>query len=156
VTRSSIPRLIHLRGPATEGVAEFLAVVITQLAVRDFPERPAGSGKSPLLTIALMHIEGNLGDHDLSLESLAATVGTSPRTLHREFHAIGMTPMGALRDARLAAVAQRLSSRAPLPPLEALAQEYGYSDRTALTRAFHRRFGRSPSDYRARMVPFGL
>lgn len=135
-------------------IEELAAMLITQLATRDFPDRPAAAGMSTLLTVALTHIEGNLRDHTLDLEAIAKAAGTSPRTLNREFRSIGMTPMGALRGARLAAVAQRLSSRGSVPSLEALAREYGYADRTALTRAFHRRFGRSPSEYRARTIPF--
>lgn len=131
-----------------------VVALLTQVAHNIAPSREPQAARSPVLTAALLYLEDHLADAELDLDSMAAGLGTSPRTLHREFRAIGTSPIAALRDARLTAVARRLSARAPLPSLDALAQEHGYGDRTALTRAFHRRFGRSPLEHRRRVMPF--
>ncbi|TQL85390.1 AraC-like DNA-binding protein [Microbacterium saperdae] len=131
-----------------QAIETLVAGLVAQVATQMVQARGRSANTSPLLGAALRHLDQNLADHHLSLDALAAAVGTSTRTLNREFRTIGTSPMAALRDARLTAVEQLLSSRAPLPPLDVIAKNHGYSDRTALTRAFHRRFGRSPTEHR--------
>lgn len=131
-----------------------VVALLTQVALNITPSSQPQVSQSPLLTAALLYLEDHLAEPELDLETMAQALGTSARTLHREFRTIGTSPITALRDARLPAVARRLSSKAPLPSLEALAHDHGYSDRTALTRAFRRRFGRSPMEHRRRVMPF--
>lgn len=131
-----------------------VVALLTQVALNITQARQVQATRSPVLTAALLYLEDHLADPELDLDSMAAGLGTSPRTLHREFRAIGTSPIAALRDARLTAVARRLSARAALPSLDALAHDHGYGDRTALTRAFRRRFGRSPLEHRRRVMPF--
>lgn len=136
-----------------QALEHLVASLMTQVAHQIVEAQRPLDARSPLLTAALLYLEDNLHNADLQVDIIATAVGTSPRTLNREFRRIGTSPIAALRDARLAAVAHRLTSKAPLPPLEELAREYGYSDRTALTRAFRRRYGRSPMEHRHRVMP---
>lgn len=127
--------------------------LMTQFAVRTVQSQRRGT-RSPLLTAAVAYLEDHLDDPTVDVEAMALALGTSRRTLHREFALIGTSPLAALREARLTNLAQRLNTRTALPSLETLAHEYGYKDRTALARAFHRRFGMSPTDHRRRVTPF--
>lgn len=133
----------------------FVVALMTQFAVRTVQSQKRGT-RSPLLTAAVAYLEGHLDDPAVDVEAMALALGTSRRTLHREFALIGTSPLAALREARLTSLAQRLNSRAALPPLDTLAHEYGYKDRTALARAFQRRFGMSPTDHRRRVMPFSV
>jgi len=140
---------------ATVSAVEALTTeVVTQLAVHDFWVRRQSDSDSPVLVAAFLYFDTHMSDPAVTVETIAESVGTSTRTLNRAFASIGTTPMAAIRDARLTAVAQQLRSRTACPTLDALAQQYGYADRTALTRAFRRRFGRAPAEYRRWVMPF--
>lgn len=141
--------------PARDQALESLVVELMIQVSRQILQAQRGvDARSPLLTAALLYLEDHLSQADLDIDTIAAALGTSSRTLSREFRSIGTSPIAALRDARLSAAAHRLSAKAPMPSLDQLAQECGYSDRTALTRAFRRRYGRSPLDHRRRVMPF--
>ncbi|MFD6699483.1 MULTISPECIES: helix-turn-helix domain-containing protein [unclassified Microbacterium] len=131
------------------------AAAITQVAAVAISKQVSAGRRSSILSAAFLYINGHVSDITVDLAAMASALGTSSRTLHREFQAIGTTPMAALRDARLTAAAQRLASRAPLASLDELARDCGYSDRTSLTRAFRRRYGRSPAEYRTRATSVG-
>lgn len=135
-----------------QAIESLVAVLVAQVAAQILHATKRLPRRSPVLEAALLHLDRNLGDAALDLDRLAAALGTSTRTLHREFRAIGTSPMAALRDARLTAVEHRLSSPVLLPALDVLAAEYGYSDRTALSRTFARRYGQSPSEHRRRAL----
>ena len=137
------------------GVEGVLTGLIAQLTAHDFWGRRQSDSTSPILVAAFLFFDAHISDATVTVETIAAGIGTSARSLNRAFRSIGTTPMAAIRDARLTAIAQQLRSRIAQPTLDALAAEYGYGDRTALTRAFRRRFGRSPADYRRWVMPFG-
>jgi AraC-like DNA-binding protein len=82
-----------------------------------------------------------------SVADLAASVGVSRSTLTRRFRdRVGESPMRYLAGRRLALAAEHL--RDSDAQLDTIARRTGYSDGFALSRAFSRAFGVSPSTYR--------
>jgi AraC-like DNA-binding protein len=89
-----------------------------------------------------------------TVRRLARLAGASRAAFVRVFAAeTGLSPMGYLREQRLAKVAERLVLPAPGADLHEaklaeLAAEFGYSTPFALSRAFKQRFGLAPILYR--------
>ena len=87
----------------------------------------------------------------------ASAAGTSRATLARRFHdLVGQTPIGYLTSWRLTLAADVVTETDT--PLEAVARQVGYGDAFALSAAFKRVRGISPSHYRqaARSARLGL
>jgi AraC-like DNA-binding protein len=85
----------------------------------------------------------------LTLEEVARTVATSPRQLQRAYTEFGeLTFRDDLVGRRLIAAARLLQR--PSIPIVDVARTVGYSHAPHFARAFRRRFGLSPSAYRAR------
>ncbi len=96
---------------------------------------------------ALVHIEANL-DRDLSAPALAGAAGLSASRFHRVFVAeVGETPHVYVTRLRLDRAAFYLATQEGTIPEIALA--VGYETPETFTRAFARRFGTTPSGYRA-------
>jgi transcriptional regulator GlxA family with amidase domain len=93
-------------------------------------------------------------DEDLSVPALAERAAMSPRNFARAFaREVGMTPgayVDALRDdhARL-----RLESTGQ--KIETVARDCGFGTVETMRRAFHRRLGVGPADYRSRFQTEG-
>ena len=89
--------------------------------------------------------------HAWTLDSLAAKVGLSRAALARRFHdVVGEPPMAFLTQWRLALAADLLCE--PEVTLESIAEQVGYSSAFALSTAFKRVRGLSPSDHRAQVL----
>ncbi len=135
----------------TDSAAErIVAEALAHVAAMIIAEHGGAGARSSMLSAAFLYIDSQMSNGAVDLASMASALGTSSRTLSREFRAIGTTPMGALRDARLISAARRLASRTPLASFDQLAEDCGYADRTSLSRAFRRRYGLSPAEYRTR------
>lgn len=94
----------------------------------------------------LVHIEEHL-DEPMTLAELAAIAGFSPHHFHRIFqHVTGEAPKEYLRRLRL----ERAVSRLKVSPDNVLqiALEAGFKTHETFTRAFTRRFGINPSEFR--------
>jgi transcriptional regulator GlxA family with amidase domain len=88
-------------------------------------------------------------DADHAVERLAARVAMSPRHFARVFRAeVGCTPAQYVERVRLE-VARRLLETTSLP-IEEIARACGFGTVETLRRAFARRVGASPTDYRDR------
>ena len=82
-----------------------------------------------------------------SLDDMAAIAGTSRATLVREFRRLAKaTPFEVLAEIRLDLARHALAASAQ--PLADIACEAGYASQAAFSRAFKRRFDRSPSELR--------
>lgn len=88
---------------------------------------------------------------DLTVEVLAAKVFLSPRQFTRTFRTTyGTTPAVFVEQIRLAEASRRLS--AERVGIDAVGRSIGYSSPDVFRRAFERRFGVTPRDYRARFA----
>jgi AraC family transcriptional regulator, transcriptional activator FtrA len=95
---------------------------------------------------------GNLHE-DLSIEVLARRALLSTRSLARRFRAAtGVTPYAWIVDQRVS-LAQQLLETQPSLGVEEAAGRAGFSSAALLRQHFQRRFGCSPSQYRARFAP---
>ncbi|QGW83645.1 GlxA family transcriptional regulator [Variovorax paradoxus] len=96
------------------------------------------------------HVLSQLKD-DLSVPTLAARAGMSERNFARIFRSeTGTTPAEFVENARIDA-ARRLVEESDLPA-KRLADEVGYANVDAFRRAFSRRLGVSPGEYRRRFA----
>jgi len=92
---------------------------------------------------------------DLSLPSLAARAGMSERTFSRVFHKeTGTTPAAFVEMARLDRAKALLESSDW--PLARVADRSGFTSLDALHRAFQKRVGATPGDYRQRFGRAGI
>jgi len=91
-------------------------------------------------------------DQDLTVEALAAHTGVSPRQFNRRFKAVfGASPAHHVETLRLDAARDHLLGSAA--SIGRIADAVGFRSDDAFRRAFDRRFGLSPSDYRQRFTP---
>src|ERR1700722_2689113 len=99
-------------------------------------------------------IASHLGD-DLSVERLAARAALSPRQFSRRFtQAFGQTPSDQIEALRLDAARDHLTESSA--QVESIATAVGFRSNDAFRRAFDRRFGLSPTEYRRRFPPTPL
>ncbi len=90
----------------------------------------------------------HLGD-DLSLEALAARTYLSVRQFTRAFKAeFGTTPAAFVEEARLAEASRRLTASKRRVNVDAVARSVGYASADVFRRAFERRFGVAPAEWR--------
>ncbi|WP_058042601.1 GlxA family transcriptional regulator [Streptomyces roseifaciens] len=89
---------------------------------------------------------------DLSVETLAARAGLSPRHFARAFQSeTGMTPGRYVDRVRLEAARRQLEDAAD--GVEEVSRACGYGTPEAMRRAFVRALGTSPAEYRRRFRP---
>ena len=121
------------------GQAQFSAQLETQTAVRD-----------PLVELQGWIAENPDADH--SVERLAARVAMSPRHFARVFRSeVGRTPASYVEQARVE-VARRLLETTTLG-VDDVARGAGFGTSETLRRAFARRVGATPTEYRERFRP---
>jgi transcriptional regulator GlxA family with amidase domain len=151
----------------TAGIDLFLALVdvdhgaeLAHGVARDlvvFVRRPGGQSQfsaqlqtQPARSPAIAELQRWLSDHldaDLTVPALARRAGLSPRQFARAFAAeVGTTPAAHVESLRLEA-ARRLLENSDLT-VEAIAKSVGMSLPETLYRAFRRRLGTTPDQYR--------
>jgi transcriptional regulator GlxA family with amidase domain len=107
----------------------------------------AGDGFADLAAWIVAHLGA-----DLSVEALAARLRLSPRQFSRRFtQAFGMTPGRQIEALRLDTARDYLTGSPAT--VESIAAAVGFRSDDAFRRAFDRRFGLSPTDYRRRFSP---
>ena len=107
----------------------------------------------PLVGRALRMLHNNPA-HPWTVATLAAAVGSSRAALARRFtELVGEPPMSFLTGWRLALAADLL--REPDATVAAVARQVGYGSAFALSTAFKRVRGVTPSEHRAASVPTG-
>jgi AraC-like DNA-binding protein len=125
----------------------FIEVLRRQFLAEDVPETGwLAAVRDPSLGRCLSLIHAAPG-REWTLAELARASGLSRSALGDHFAAcLGMSPIRYVRDWRLylASVQLRLADKA----LAAVAHEAGYSTEAAFNRAFARRFGKPPAEWR--------
>lgn len=95
-------------------------------------------------------ILAHIVEADLSAERIAQAFSMSRRSLYYLFDRMGQTPHAYILGLRLEAVRKSLGdAREAGKTITQLAYDYGFADAAHLSRAFHERFGMSPSSWRA-------
>jgi transcriptional regulator GlxA family with amidase domain len=128
--------VVFLKRPG--GQSQFSAPLSAQLAADD----------------GLGALHGWMADHldaDLRVERLAARAGMSPRTFARVYAAkLGTTPAKTVERLRVEAARRALEDGGA--PIKRIAHRCGFGDEERMRRAFVRRLGVSPSEYRERFA----
>ncbi|MGK3990268.1 helix-turn-helix domain-containing protein [Sorangium sp. So ce136] len=133
--------------------------VARQLVV--FLKRPGGQSQFSAPLAAQAAESGTFADlhawmadrlaGDLRVERLAAQAGMSPRTFARAYTAaLGQTPAKVVAAMRLEAACQAVAGTDL--PLKRIAHQCGFGDEQNLRRAFQRRLGVGPLEYRERFA----
>jgi AraC-like DNA-binding protein len=129
--------LLHL---LTAGVGTLLTALITNLGA---------SQRAARLRTIKADIAKNLGQPDLSVTTIAADQGVSPRYVQLLFVGEGTTFSEFLLWERLVRAHQMLSGQLYAGwSITDIAFEAGFGDLSHFSRAFRRRFGASPSEVR--------
>jgi AraC-like DNA-binding protein len=130
-----------------ETVSEVILDLLT-LAYRPLGEGPgAGAGRLQSMAKARGFIDQHICDPDLGVAAIAAAVGVSPRYVQMLFAAERTTPSAFIQDRRLRLAAERLR-RPDAPCITEVAMAVGFNDLTHFGRAFRKRYGVTPRDYR--------
>jgi AraC-like DNA-binding protein len=140
-----------LRPALVDRTLDLIALTFTG-ALRDYGG-PGSTVQSALIARARSFIEARLGDPSLSVGSIAAALGISPGYLHRLFHGAGTSVGDHIRERRFERCRAELAD--PLHASEhvtEIALRWGFNDMPHFSRAFRRRFGVAPRDYRARAL----
>jgi AraC family transcriptional regulator, positive regulator of tynA and feaB len=96
-------------------------------------------------------IDAHIGDIGLSPSVAAESLGISVRYVHKQFAMMGTTFSSYVMSKRLELVSRDLvSDTGRQQPIFVLAYRWGFNDLSTFIRAFKKKFGCSPRDYRAR------
>jgi transcriptional regulator GlxA family with amidase domain len=125
--------VVFLQRPG--GQAQFSAALLAQ--------ETQAAKDDPLLEITT-YVAAHL-DRDLSVAALAAQAGMSPRSFARLF-SDGLTPAKLVEAARVEAAARALSESQS--SIKQIAAQCGFGDEERMRRAFLRKLGVAPRDYR--------
>ena len=96
-------------------------------------------------------IDAHLGSGNLTIKHLCRDLGLSRTSLHRLFEDEGGI-QAYIRNRRLEAVHQALTRHDSEDAIQDLADRYGFSDASHLSRVFRARYGVSPSTYRRQLT----
>ena len=126
------------------GTMESTLSLITQLIY----DLTAETTRNPLTTRLRDYLVENLGNPDLSADSVAVQFGYNPDYLRRIFKKeYGMSPMEFLWERRLHRACELLSNM-PQYTIEEVANLCGFSDRFYFSRFFKKHKGISPKQYK--------
>ncbi|MEN7972483.1 MAG: PocR ligand-binding domain-containing protein [Verrucomicrobiota bacterium] len=89
-------------------------------------------------------------EQELTLEHAAQVVGRSPSTVSRLFRKVTGRSFKQYQVCHRLELATRLLQSKPNWPIAEIARTVGYDDPLYFSRAFHRKFNCSPSEYRTR------
>ncbi|MFJ7066058.1 helix-turn-helix domain-containing protein [Streptomyces sp. NPDC101115] len=121
----------------------------TLIAERAHPADTDADARNHLILRVRDHIDRNLGDPDLSPESIARTHRISVRYLHRLFEGEGTTVGRLIRQRRLEECGRELARRGrTAPTVSAVAQRWGFVNPAHFSRTFRAAYGVSPREWR--------
>jgi len=133
-----------------EHQSEAVKAVLDLASKADMPLRPTLRSKSDLFTEILQHIERELGNPDITPQSIAGRFGCSVRTLHALFATRGETVSGMIRKRRLERCRIELGCASMPDRIGDLAVQWGFSDAAHFSRLFKASYGVSPRAYKNR------
>lgn len=113
-----------------------------------------GELDAALYRVACHQLALHVGDSWVTVDAVAATLGCSRAQLYRLFDLRGESVAGRLRELRMQAAAELLQAW-PRVAIGSVAVRCGYSEPIAFDKAFRRRFGMTPSDWRATQADSG-
>jgi AraC-like DNA-binding protein len=127
-----------------------ISSVLDLMAVLPHTDRDplVASNSATLCREMRTYIEDRLTDASLSVSSVAEAFGLTPRHVHRVFATFETTPSAYLRDCRLSLAAARLRDARTNANITQIAFDSGFSDCTGFARAFRRKYGVAPRDFR--------
>lgn len=94
------------------------------------------------------YIEDRLEDPTLSVSSLSQAFGVTSRHVHRVFAECETTPSNYILDCRLNLAAARLRDASSKANVTQIALDSGFSDCTSFSRAFRKKYGTTPREFR--------
>lgn len=116
----------------------------------EFAENSEISPKTYMREI-MNYIDANINSSELSPRSVANNLGISVRYVHKLFAVTGTTFSVYVISKRLEFVRRDLVSRGYRhQPIFGLAYRWGFNDISTFNRAFKKKYGCSPSEYRAK------
>jgi AraC-like DNA-binding protein len=98
---------------------------------------------------ARAYIDERLCDPELDVTSVAQALGVSPRYVQMLFAEEATTPSTYILERRLERAAERLGREGLRQTITEIAFSVGFNDLSYFCRAFRKRFGAAPRDYRA-------
>ncbi|MDN3261869.1 helix-turn-helix domain-containing protein [Streptomyces sp. CSDS2] len=130
---------------------DFVDLLSTLLTERSHPgvAQPDTACAALLLRVR-EHIDRNLGDPDLSPESIARAHGMSVRYLHKLFEGEETTVCRLIQRRRLEECSRELARRGrATPSVSAVAHRWGFSSPAHFSRVFRAAYGVPPREWRA-------
>ncbi|WP_181705045.1 AraC family transcriptional regulator [Chthonobacter rhizosphaerae] len=145
--RSSGPALLDRLGPtAGRHVADLVAATLR-------PEAPDVSGRDGIRAARRQRLRDLIverhADPDLDLAAVAGAMGMSVRSVQMLLEEDGDTFSDRLREIRVARAADLIRRPDGAERISDVAFAVGFHDLSTFNRAFRRRFGVTPRDYRA-------
>ena len=114
------------------------------------PDGTAYADEAALYAVACSYLEAHLSVPGLTAAQIAHALGCSRAHLYRVFAQHGTTVADRLREVRLRR-ARRMLEGASSMDVATIAWRCGYADASSFGKAFKRRFGTSPQDWRVRL-----
>jgi AraC-like DNA-binding protein len=142
-------RIQKLRQSSVTHVYDLVALILGAESDVEDIARTRGL-RAARLRKARAYVIENSGRHDLSIGSVAAHLGITPRYLQRLFESSGSTFTAFLLGQRLARAHRMLcDSRFAERPVSTVAYDAGFSDLSYFNRCFRKQYGLTPRDVRA-------
>lgn len=146
--RDNVVTTPALAAAFTDHVCDLLALALGPTRETAEQARTGGLAAARLQAIK-DDIAVNLGQPELSVQTIAVRHGVSVRYVQRLFDQSGLTFTAYLIEQRLTAAYKALRRRAPADvPVSAIAFDCGFADVSHFNRSFRQRFGCTPSDVR--------
>ncbi|MBQ1115982.1 AraC-like ligand-binding domain-containing protein [Streptomyces anulatus] len=127
-------------------VVDLFATLLAERALLGTPD--TDTARSHLVLRIREYISRNLGNPELSPESIARTHRISIRYLHRLFEGEGITVGRFIQKRRLEECGRELARRGrTAPTMSAVAQRWGFVNPAHFSRAFRAAYGVSPREW---------
>jgi len=125
-------------------------LVAAAIADRHHCSRQSERFRQDLLEAVMKYIIDNLQDSELDLARIAGAHGMSIRYLHLLFKPLGQTVSSWIWEQRLLRCSDELlNSKSKDLYVTEIAYRWGFTDSSHFSRSFRKRFGISPTNYRA-------